>query len=82
MKTTRLIGTRCKHGDMFSQCVLIGRGLDHIFKEDGSAFAKSRRELVFSFEGTARYFQKRKERVCAKGEEPRADIRSAREGRK
>ena len=47
------------------------------FSRNGSAFAKSRREFVFSFEGTARYFQKRKERVDAKGEEPEADIRSA-----
>ena len=39
MKTTRLIGSRCKHGDVFSQAVLIDRGLDHILK--GTPFARS-----------------------------------------
>ena len=28
MKTTRLIGVKCKRGDAFSWHVLIGRGLD------------------------------------------------------
>ena len=28
MKTTRLIGCKCKYGDVFSLAILIGRGLD------------------------------------------------------
>ena len=49
MKTTRLIGTRCKCSDAFSQGVLIGRGLDQVLFID-TLFA---RRLLFSFEGAA-----------------------------
>ena len=30
MKTTRLIGCKCKSGDIFSLALLIGRGLDQV----------------------------------------------------
>ena len=30
MKTTRLIGCKCKYGDIFSLAILIGRGLDQV----------------------------------------------------
>ena len=30
MKTTRLIGCKCKYGDVFSLAILIGRGLDQV----------------------------------------------------
>ena len=30
MKTTRLIGCKCKYGDIFSLAILIGRGLDKV----------------------------------------------------
>ena len=50
MKTTRLIGTKCKCGDAFSWCVLIGRGLDHILSQ--VLHYQERVEIVlFSFEG-------------------------------
>ena len=56
MKTTRLIGSRCKHGDVFSQRVLIGRGLD--LERIENVQAKSNKfafvERLFSFEGTLR----------------------------
>ena len=44
----RLIGLWCKHGDMFSLQVLIGRGLDLL---SSLSFASSPFFALFSFEG-------------------------------
>ena len=43
----RLIGRRCKHGDVFSLPVLIGRGLDLLI------YLFSIRFALFGFEGSA-----------------------------
>ena len=48
MKTTRLIGVKCKRGDAFSWHVLIGRGLDPNLAKGTPIKAT---QLLFSFEG-------------------------------
>ena len=52
----RLIGCRCKYSDVFSQAVLIGRGLDHRL---GSTTNLSQHieHTLFSFEGTIEYLR-------------------------
>ena len=53
MKTTRLIGSRCKHSDVLSQRVLIGRGLDLEKNRDVESKISSLSErLLFGFEDT------------------------------
>ena len=47
MKTTRLIGVKCKRGDAFSWHVLIGRGLD----PNLAMVLLQATQLLFSFEG-------------------------------
>ena len=47
MKTTRLIGVKCKRGDAFSWHVLIGRGLD----PNLAMVLLEATQLLFSFEG-------------------------------
>ena len=47
MKTTRLIGVKCKRGDAFSWHVLIGRGLD----PNLAMVLLNAMQLLFSFEG-------------------------------
>ena len=63
MKTTRLIGTRCKCSDAFSQGVLIGRGLDHIINQTGYCISD---RVLFSFEGETFRQEKRSEAKKAK----------------
>ena len=42
----RLIGQECKHGDMFSSVILIGRGL--VLEGEGSKRCLSRMKLFYS----------------------------------
>ena len=46
----RLIGQRCKHGDVFSLLVLIGRGLDLLI------YLFSIRFALFGFEGSDPFY--------------------------